>query len=78
MDWIIRVGKVGKTGFGQGMNADVITYPKCWITSDSCHTIAQVRLPSNADKTTSGIAGSSPAHQIDKVWRNVLSTLVGV
>lgn len=75
MGWMIRVGK---SGFGRGMNADVITYPKCWITSESCHTVVQLSLSPNAGKSTSGIAGSNPAHQTDNVWRNVLSTLVGV
>lgn len=78
MGWMIRVGKVGKTGFGRGRNADVITYPNCWITSDSCHTVAQLSLFPNAGKTTSGKAGSNPARQADKIWLNVLSILAGV
>lgn len=74
MSWLISVGSAG---FERGMNAGVTT-SKCLVTSTSCHTVAQLRLTPNADKTTSGIAGSNPTCQAEQVWRNVLSTLVGM
>lgn len=74
MSWIIRVGS---RGFEQGMNAGVIT-SKCQITSNNCHTFAQLSLSPNAGKTTLGKAGSNPVCHAEQVWQNVLSDLVGV
>ena len=75
MSWLISVGS---TGFERGMNAGVTTLSKCIVTSTPCHTVAQLRCVPNADKTTSGLAGSNPACQAEEVWRNVLSSLVGI
>lgn len=75
MGWKIRIGSIG---FGQGMNADVITSTNCSITSNPCHTFAQLRFTPNAGKTTLGKAGSTPACQAEKAWQNVLSNLVGI
>ena len=77
MGWVISVGRTGK-GFERGTNAGVITTTiACLITSNSCRTIAQVIIESNAGRTTSGTAGLTPACQAEQVWQNVLSTLVG-
>ncbi len=75
MSWVISVGTVGgapqKSG---GVNATIN-----WCDqSGRCGTVACVSLPPNADKTTLVNAGSTPARQAEQVWRNVLSTLVGV
>lgn len=75
MGWKIRIGS---TGFGDSMNADVITYQQCSITSNSCHTVAQFELSPNADRTTLEKAGSNPAWRTEQVWQHVLSTLVGI
>lgn len=75
MGWKIRIGSIG---FAQGVNADVITSAKCSITSNACHTFAQLQFNPNAGKTTSGKAGSIPACQAERAWQNVLSNLVGV
>lgn len=75
MSWLIRVGS---TGFERGMNAGVTTLPKCIVTSTPCHTVAQWSVSPNAARTTLDKAGSNPARQAEKVWRNVLATLVGV
>jgi hypothetical protein len=75
MGWKISVGAAG---FGRSMNAGVITFSQCRITSTSCHTVAQLRLSPNTGKTTLDHAGSNPACQAQQVWQNVLSTLVGV
>ncbi|WP_394777519.1 hypothetical protein [Undibacterium sp.] len=74
MSWLIRVGSAG---FEQDMNAGVIT-SKIRITSNDCHTFAQLSLSPNAGKTTSGKASSNPTCHTEQVWQNVLSTLVGV
>lgn len=81
MRWLIRVGRLhnaSNAGFERGMNADVITSPKCLVTSTPCHTVAQWSGTPNAGRTTSGIAGSNPACQAEQAWRNVLSSLVGL
>jgi hypothetical protein len=78
MGWLIRVGELRHAGFERSMNADVITSTQCFVTSTSCHTVAQLSYTPNAGRTTSGIAGSNPACQAEQVWQNVLSTLVGV
>ena len=78
MGWLIRVGELRHAGFERSMNADVITYTQCFVTSTSCHTVAQLSYTPNAGRTTLGIAGSNPACQAEQVWQNVLSTLVGI
>jgi hypothetical protein len=75
MGWVISVGKAG---FERGTNADVITSFQCSVTSNSCRATAHVMVSPNANRTTSGKAGSTPACQAEQVWQNVLSTLVGV
>lgn len=75
MGWMIRVGSIGVE---RGVNAGVITYFQCSITSKPCRTVAQLRFNPNAGKTTSGLAGSNPAWQADEAWQNVLSDLVGI
>jgi hypothetical protein len=80
MGWLIRVGRlhnVRNAGFERSMNADVITSTQCLVTSTPCHAVAQWSCTPNADRTTSGLAGSTPACQAEQVWRNVLSSLVG-
>jgi hypothetical protein len=75
MSWLIRVGS---TGFERGMNAGVTTSLNCSVTSTPCHTVAQWSVSPNTAGTTLDKAGSNPARQAEKVWRNVLATLVGV
>ncbi len=74
MSWNIRVGSAG---FEQAMNAGVTT-SKCLVTSNNCHTLAQLSLSPNAGRITSGKAGSNPVCHAEQVWQNVLSNLVGV
>ena len=75
MGWRIRVGSAR---FERDMNAAVITSVQCSITATPCHMIARLRFTPNADRTTSGKAGSNPACQLEKAWQNVLSDLVGI
>ncbi|WP_147375672.1 hypothetical protein [Noviherbaspirillum cavernae] len=75
MGWVIRIGR---TGFERGANAGVITSFQCFVTSSSCHAVAQVMVTPNAGRTTSEKAGSMPACHAEQVWQNVLSTLVGM
>lgn len=63
MGWIISAGKIG--------NASVTVSS----TPGACG--AQWRFIPNADRTTSGKAGSNPAWQAKHVWQSVLATLVG-
>ena len=80
MGWIIQSGRLGKAGnkagFGTAVNAVVITSNS--ITTNSRHTLAYLSFTPNADKITLGNAGSNPVWQAEKVWQNVLSTLVGI
>ncbi|NVM76690.1 hypothetical protein FHW83_002491 [Duganella sp. SG902] len=72
MGWTLSVSS---KGFESGKNAAAITSKE--IAATICLAGAQWRFTPNADRTTSGDAGSIPAWQADKVCRNVLSTLVG-
>lgn len=72
MSWLIRVGS---TGFERCMNSDVTPSLNCSVTSTLCHTVAQLTFDPDV---TSGKAGSNPACQVEKVWRNVVASLVGV
>jgi hypothetical protein len=74
MSWVIRVGSAD---FEHGMNTDP-TAPTCLVTSTARHTVAQLSLPPHAGKTASGMAGLNSTCQAEQVWKNVLSTLVGV
>ena len=77
MGWKISVGTAearnnaakskGKGGRTQALSV--------WI--DAHGVIAQVKVSPNADRTTLVNAGSTPAGQAQRVWQNVLSTLVG-
>lgn len=75
MGWKISCGAPKKVNAGRRMNAGVITSFPCSVTSIPCHAPAGWRFTPNADRTTSGEAGSNPACRL--VWQNVLSTLVG-
>lgn len=63
MGWIISAGKAGR---GQRMHANAVTSIR--ITSNERHTLARLNRTSHADG----------ARQAEQVWRNVLSTLVGL
>lgn len=63
MGWIISAGKMGKASVA--------------VSSTPCACGARWRFIPNADRTTSGAAGSNPAWQAKHVWQSVLSTLVG-
>jgi hypothetical protein len=84
MSWLIKVGEVGgvkrigSKSFERGINADVTTSTNCSVTSNPCHTIVQLSCYPNAVKTTLDKAGSNPACLTEKVWQNVLASLVGV
>lgn len=77
MGWKISVGTAearnnaakskGKGGRTQALSV--------WI--DAHGVTAQVKVSLNADRPPSGNAGSIPAWQAQRVWQNVLSTLVG-
>ncbi|MBV8636183.1 MAG: hypothetical protein JO002_16945 [Burkholderiaceae bacterium] len=74
MGWKLSVSS---KGFEHGKNAGVTTYLNDRVTSITSLAGAQWRFTPNADRTTSGEAGSIPAWQAQRVCRNVLSTLVG-
>ncbi|TFW27762.1 hypothetical protein [Massilia horti] len=74
MGWTISVGR---TDFGQRTNAGVTTNLTCAVTPITRRANAQVTVSLNAGRTTSGDAGSIPACQVEQVWQNVLSILVG-
>ena len=74
MGWIIRISS---KGFECSGNAGVTTSQFVDVTSTSCPAGPQWRFTPNADRTTSGEAGSIPAWQAQRVCQNVLSTLVG-
>jgi len=77
MGWTISVGTAGarrsktssKAGGGRTQALSI------WI--DAHGVTAQVKVSPNADRTTLDKAGSIPAWQAQRVWQNVLSTLVG-
>lgn len=70
MAWMISVGKAGAKGRAAGVQA-------VSLRIDVAGMAAQVKFFPNADRTTSGDTGSIPAWQAQRVWQNVLSTLVG-
>jgi len=77
MGWTISVGTAGARNNagrskGEGGRAQALSI---WI--DAHGVTAQVKVSPNADRTTFGNAGSIPAWQAQRVWQNVLSTLVG-
>ena len=78
MGWTISVGTAGarsskaKNSNAGGGRAQALSV---WI--DAHGVTAQVKVSPNADRTTFGNAGSIPAWQAQRVWQNVLSTLVG-
>ena len=73
MGWKISVGTAGARGSkGRGGIPQVLS-----VWTDAHGVTAQVKVVPNADRTTSDNAGSIPAWQAQRVWQNVLSTLVG-
>ncbi len=74
MGWTLSVSS---KGFGYGRNASVTT-SKRHVTSTTRLAGAQWSFTPNADRTTSGEAGSIPAWQAQRVCQHVLSTLVGL
>lgn len=73
MGWTISVGTAGAAATaGKGGKAQTLS-----IDIDAHGLKAQVKVSPNADRTPSGDAGSIPAWQAQRVWQNVLSTLVG-
>lgn len=70
MAWMISVGRAGAKGRAAGVQA-------VSLRIDVQGMAAQVKVFPNADRTTSGDTGSIPAWQVQRVWQNVLSTLVG-
>ena len=73
MGWTISVGSAGaRTSKGKGGRPQALS-----VCIDAQGVTAQVKVFPNADRTTSGDAGSIPAWQAQRVWQNVLSTLVG-
>lgn len=72
MGWTISVGTAGaRSGKGRGGRPQALS-----ICIDAQGMTAQVKVFPNADRTTSGDVGSMPAWQAQRVWQNVLSTLV--
>jgi len=73
MGWTISVGTAGaRNSKGRGGRPQALS-----VSIDAQGVTAQVKVFPNADRTTSGDAGSIPAWQAQRVWQNVLSTLVG-
>lgn len=73
MGWTISVGTAGAKNKAGGGRAQALSI---WI--DAHGVTAQVKVSPNADRTTSfSDAGAIPAWQAQRVWQNVLSTLVG-
>jgi hypothetical protein len=73
MGWTISVGTAGaRSSKGRGGRPQALS-----VCIDAQGVTAQVKVIPNADRTTSGDAGSIPAWQAQRVWQNVLSTLVG-
>jgi hypothetical protein len=73
MGWTISVGTAGaRSSKGKGGRPQALS-----VCIDAQGVIAQVKVFPNADRTTLVDAGSTPAWQAQRVWQNVLSTLVG-
>jgi hypothetical protein len=73
MGWTISVGTAGaRSSKGRGGRPQALS-----VCIDAQGVTAQVKVFPNADRTTSGDAGSIPAWQAQHVWQDVLSTLVG-
>jgi hypothetical protein len=72
MDWKISVGTAGGRSGGRAAEHSI-----CVFAAETGRAAARVKFIPNAGRTTSGTAGSIPAHQAEQVWRNVLSILVG-
>jgi len=75
MGWTLSVSS---TGFEHSKNAGVTTSRKSHVTPTTRLAGAQWSFTPNADRTTSGDAGSIPAWQAHRVCQHVLSTLVGI
>jgi len=70
MGWIISVGRAGakgRTGSAQAVS----------LRMDMQGMTAQVRIFPAAGHPASGTADALPAWQAQRVWQNVLTTLVG-
>lgn len=73
MGWTISVGTAGAAGkSSKGGKAQALS-----VCIDAQGMTARVTVFPNADRTPSGDAGSIPAWQAQRVWQNILSTLVG-
>jgi hypothetical protein len=70
MGWTISVGRAGAKGRKAGVQAVALRV-------DVQGMAAQVRVYPTADRTATGAADAIPAWQAQRVWQNVLSTLVG-
>ena len=74
MGWTISVGTAGARGNkARGARPQVLS-----VCFDAQGMTAQVKVYPNGDTTASDSAGSMPAWQAQRVWQNVLSTLVGI
>jgi hypothetical protein len=70
MGWIISVGKAGAKG--RAGNAQAVS-----LRMDMQGMAAQVRIYPAAGQAASNALDALPAWQAQRVWQNVLTTLVG-
>lgn len=70
MGWMISVGRAGAKGSRAGA-------PALSVLVDVQGTAARVMVYPDAERRSPGGAGANPAWQAQRVWQNVLSTLVG-
>lgn len=77
MGWTISVGTAGARNKAGSSKAGSGRMQALSISIDAHGVTAQVKVSPNADRTTLVDAGSTPAWQAQRVWQNVLSTLVG-
>jgi len=76
MGWTISVGTAGARSTTNSSRGGRTQALSVWI--DAHGVTAQIKVSPNAGRTTSSHdAGSIPAWQAQRVWQNVLSTLVG-
>ncbi len=70
MGWMISVGRAGAKGRAGSVQA-------VSLRVDMQGMAAQVRVYPDAGRKPSGGADAIPAWQAQRVWQNVLTTLVG-
>jgi hypothetical protein len=70
MGWIISVGRAGARGKGKG--GQILS-----VCFDADRIPARVKVCADAGEPASQAADAVPSWQAQRVWRNVLSTLVG-